>query len=339
MSTTRPGRISIVIPMLNERHDIEGCIRAVLDQDWGLGDLEIIVVDGGSTDGSVAAAERVLVESAAEWQILQNPNGSTPSNLNAALRRVRGEIVCRVDARSIVPKHYVRCCAEVLATRPEVAVTGGAQVALAADRSAKGVGIARALNNRFAMGGARYRAGATSGPSDTVYLGAWRTRDLVAAGGWDERMTTNQDFELNRRMADQGLVWFDDRLEVGYLPRRSLRALGAQYIRFGRWKVRYWRWTGDRPRPRQWAILLAPPLASTALLAWSRLRPRRFVAAAGIAGVALAAIEVKGSDGPPGGISAHAFAALSTVVVSGGWLYGVARELIGYAKPPESARS
>ena len=126
-----------------------------------------------------------------------------------------GELLCRVDARSIIPPEYVRLCAEVLGSRPEVMVTGGAQVAIAVDDSARSVGIARALNNKYAMGGSRYRSGADSGPCDTVYLGAFRTAQLRSAGGWDEYFETNQDFELNRRLGRAGVVWFDSRLEVG----------------------------------------------------------------------------------------------------------------------------
>src|SRR5215831_56545 len=94
----------------------------------------------------------------------------------------------------------------------------------------------------------RYRRGARSGVSDTVYLGAFRTADLCGVGGWNTALTTNQDFELNRRLAKTGVIWFDGSLPVEYVPRPNLRALYAQYRRFGSWKARYWRLTGDRPR-------------------------------------------------------------------------------------------
>ena len=106
--------------------------------------------------------------------------------------------------------------------RPDVVVVGGAQIAVARDEDPTARGIARALNNRWGMGMSRYRRGAPSGPSDTVYLGAFRTEQLEAAGGWDEAFDTNQDFELNRRMGELGIVWFEASLEVGYRPRASL---------------------------------------------------------------------------------------------------------------------
>lgn len=247
--------VTVLIPARNEDADIERCLQHVLAQDHPHDRMEIVLVDGGSSDRTSAVAEDVLGSGDVAWRIVENSAGTTPSNLNAGLVAASGDILCRVDARSLIPPDYVRLCAEVLQSRSDVVVTGGAQVAIARDSSSAAVGIARALNNRYAMGGSRYRSGGASGPSDTVYLGAFRTAELRAAGGWDEYFETNQDFELNRRMGRTGVVWFDGRLTVGYLPRQSLVALIRQYHRFGRWKVRYWRRTGESPLPRQVGLL------------------------------------------------------------------------------------
>ena len=150
---------------------------------------------------------------------------------------------------------------------------GGSQVAVPRSDSTQDLGIARALNNKYGMGLSRYRRGARSGPSDTVYLGAFRTAELRRAGGWDERLATNQDFDLNRRMAEFGIVWFEAGLPVGYLPRASVAELFHQYHRFGRWKVRYWRTTGDRPQRRQLILLLGPPAMGVGVALVARRLP------------------------------------------------------------------
>jgi succinoglycan biosynthesis protein ExoA len=324
--------VSVIVPARNEEGDIEACLRAVAASDWPAADLEVIVVDGGSRDEtrSVAEAElgRHLFRRA---EVVSNPAGTTPSNLNAGLAAATGEILVRVDARSLVPPVYVRRCVEDLAADPGVRVVGGRQWAVARDPSVLAAGIARALNNRWGMGLSRYRRGAASGPADTVYLGAFRTAELRAAGGWNERFGTNQDFELNRRMGRDGTVWFDHRLVVGYLPRASLGALLRQYHRFGRWKVRYWRMTGDRPQPRQ-VVLIAGPLALAALVtvvvAVSPRRLRALVVLKVLAVLGAIAVEVAGSrESSPGGPAEHAVAMAALAASSGGWLSGVVREL------------
>ena len=102
--------------------------------------------------------------------MVPNENGATPANLNRGLAEARGEILCRVDARSRIPNDYVRRCVELLTSSPEVAVVGGAQVAEAGSADGPTArSIARALRNPYGTGFARYRRSAPSGPTDTVY--------------------------------------------------------------------------------------------------------------------------------------------------------------------------
>jgi succinoglycan biosynthesis protein ExoA len=320
--------VSVVIPAKNEEADIEGCLEAIASQDYPVNRLEVIVVEGGSTDGTARVAGKALSRFGfAGSHVVHDPVGTTPANLNSGLARATGEILCRVDARTRIEPHYVRTCVELLTTRPEISVVGGAQVALARDPSPRAEGIARALNNRYAMGGSRYRRAVSSGPSDTVYLGAFRTTELRAIGGWDARLLTNQDFDLNRRMTAFGLVWFDARLQSGYLPRGSYQALWRQYVRFGKAKVQYWRMTGDRPRNRQVLAASVGPLAVIAVL--ESVRRLGFLRTALGGATFLVAVEVGGQT-QPRSLSPLVVAsgALAAVCVVGGWLVGLWGEVL-----------
>lgn len=314
---------SVLIPARNEASDIGRCLDAVLAQDLPLDEMEVVLVDGGSSDGTgEVASKRLASAGLGRFEVIDNPLGTTPSNLNAGLAAVQGRVVCRVDARSVIPPHYVRRCLEILDERPEVRVVGGAQVARARGTDARSLGIARALNNRFTMGMARYRRGASSGPTDTVYLGAFRTADLRQIGGWNEDFLTNQDFELNRRMGRDGVVWFCDELVVGYLPRSSVRELLSQYVRFGRWKARYWEETGDSPGRRQQVALAAGPVALIVLALGARGGWRRVGGITGAGLVALGLLEVGGASEPRGRPTAHLWAVPAMLATSGGWLWG-----------------
>lgn len=321
--------VTVIIPTRNEAANIEHCIEGVAAQTYPLRAIEVIVVDGASDDGTLEVAKMALKSYGfARAEAVSNPSRTTPSNLNTGLAMAEGEFVCRVDARSIVPATYVERCILVLSRHHEVKVVGGAQVAVPPRGDAVGVGIARALNNRLAMGLSRYRRGAASGPSDTVYLGAFRTSELRAAGGWDARFPTNQDFELNRRMSREGLVWFEAGLDVAYVPRDTIGELYSQYRRFGSWKVKYWRTTGDAPRPRQLAMLLAPPLVTAggfALLVASPWRRRGALAGGALFGAFV--LETAGSSGPRGGLRSRVVAVGALGAVAAGWLSAVVREL------------
>jgi succinoglycan biosynthesis protein ExoA len=320
--------VSVVVPARNEERHIEGCLAHVAAQDYPLDRIEVVVVDGSSMDRTAELAEKALARVPfARTEVITNPAATTPSNLNRGLAEAAGEYLCRVDARSYIPPHYVRTCVEVLTSRPEVAVVGGTQVAIPPRPDAVGIGIARALNNRYAMGWSRYRRGASSGPSDTVYLGAFRTNEVRAEGGWRLALETNQDFDLNRRMSTRGTVWFDSSLRVGYVPRESLIQLFHQYHRFGRWKVRYWSMTGTRPEGRQLVPLLGSPLATgIGVVGAVRMKSRSRLLALLVSAVLAFAVEELGS--PHDGLKAKArvvsLGAAGMVVI--GWLTGVLRE-------------
>lgn len=331
--------VTVVIPARNEATDIGACIEAVAAQDYPASRMEVLVVDGMSEDDTAAIARRSLQGCAfGASEVLSSPDGATPSNLNVGLAHATGDVLCRVDARSRIEEHHIRTCVEVLQARGDVAVVGGAQVALARDDSSRQIGIARALNNPYLMGGALYRRATASGPTDTVYMGCFRVGQLRDAGGWDTRMPTNQDFDLNRRMAAVGLVWFDDRLRSGYLPRTSLRLLWRQYVRFGRWKVRYWRTSGDRPLPRQWALLAGPPTLLLTVVAVLMLVEG---SAWPVLLAALLGVGVVDAVGSPGRapLPARLWSVAASMVIAGGWWAGAALEaLAGDRRGPVGRR-
>lgn len=317
--------VTVLIPARNEAEDIEACLAAVAEQDYPLHCLEVIVVDGASRDDTAAIARRALDRvDFGSSAVLTNAEATTPSNLNLGLSQATGSILCRVDARTRIEPHYVRTCVQVLEERPDVVVVGGAQVASPRDSSALAVGIARALNNRYSMGGSAYRRVTVSRESDTVYLGAFRTAQLRQLQGWDPRFATNQDFDLNRRMAVLGIVWFDARLRSRYIPRATLTALWRQYERFGRAKVRYWRTTRSRPQTRQWIVLASPVILLLLGLGAFGKSPRLTV---GLGVTAMIVGESQGASEPHGSAAARGVALVAMAVVAGAWTAGVWREI------------
>ncbi len=332
-----PVLVTVIIPARNEASAIVACLDAVAAQTYPHEMIEVVVVNGGSTDDTAEVAGRVLASGGfRRWAVLDNPAGTTPSNLNAGLAWAEGEMIVRVDARSIVPAPYVRACVEALGV-PGRSVVGGSQIAVPRSSHWRDRAIARALNHRFAMGGSRYRrVGARSGPADTVYLGAFHTDQLRQAGGWNETFTTNQDFELNRRMAAVGSVWFEAGLPVSYLPRRTHREIAQQYHRFGRWKARYWRITNDRPRPRQLALASLPfgflVLVGVVVVA---IGPVAIAAGAPLALVGCLAIDRLGGVRRPESLPVGLVAGATNVLIGASWWTGVVR---GLATPAPAAR-
>jgi glycosyltransferase involved in cell wall biosynthesis len=245
--------VSIVIPVRNEADAIRATLEACASQDYP-GELEIIVADGMSDDGT-----RQTVEAAADGglrvRLVDNPARSAPGGLNQAIRAAGGTIIVRCDAHAVLPPGYVsRAVAQLEATR--AANVGGVQRAVGDGTVQRA--IAMAMTSPIGVGDARYRYGGNPGPTDTVYLGNFQRDAIEAVGLFNEKMVRNQDYELNYRIrAAGGTVWFDPELVVDYEPRRTLGGLARQYFDYGVGKRRMLRL---HPGSLRWRQLAAPGL-------------------------------------------------------------------------------
>ncbi len=320
--------VSVIVPTLEEAADIEECIATLAAQDYPTAAIEVIVVDGCSSDRTRERAERALTQSQfRRGVVLTSSEPRTSRSLNVGLESARGTYVVRIDARSRVAPGYIRRCVETLSLKREVGVTGGGQVAQPRGPGASDVGIARALRNRWTTGLSRYRRSTQSGAADTVWMGAFRRAELRSLGGWNPAVALNEDFELCRRYRDGGAtVWFDGSLQSGYVPRPDMGALGRQYLRFGRVKGTWWA-RGDRPRPRQLLLLAAPLFGAGIVMA---LRRRLgWTGAALVTGASLIVVEAAGTREPRGGVGAHLAGTAAIVTSAGAWWLGTIIGFVG----------
>ena len=226
-----PG-VSVVLPILNEERYLKGSIAAILAQEYP-GPLEVILALGPSKDrtNDIAAALR---DQDARVVLVENPSGRTAAALNTAIAASQYSIICRIDGHAEIAPTYIASAVRVMSETAAVNVGG--------IMAATGVGaferaVATAMRSPLGVGAARFHVGGNSGPADTVYLGVFNKQALLAVGGYDERFTRAQDWELNFRLRQAGgTIWFDPELVVTYRPRPNLRALAKQYFEYGRWR-------------------------------------------------------------------------------------------------------
>ena len=103
---TRP-RVSVIIPVRNERTALGPCLEAILAQTYPTDSIEIIVVDADSADGTREIAEDHARRDP-RLRVLRNPVGSIPAGLNVGIRAARGEVIARVDARTRLAPDYLK---------------------------------------------------------------------------------------------------------------------------------------------------------------------------------------------------------------------------------------
>lgn len=290
-ATADAPRVAGIMPALDDAAHIAAAIASFLDQ-TDAGTLHLAVGLGPSADGTDSVV-RALAADDPRIIVVDNPTGGTAAGLNAALRAVEADVIVRVDAHCELPPGYVARAVETL-RRTGAANVGGIQRAEGTSPYQRAV--ARAMTSRFGVGDSQFHFGGDEGPTDTVYLGVFDAAALRAAGGFDESLVRNQDYELNWRLRQAGhQVWFDPALAVRYRPRSTPAGLARQYFQYGQWKREVLRRHPRSVRPRQ----LVAPLTLVGVAAglvgaatgrrWMLAAPAVYAAAVGIASMADAA--------------------------------------------------
>jgi glycosyltransferase involved in cell wall biosynthesis len=266
------------MPVRNEADHIAATLDAVLAQTFDQSRMEIVIVDGCSTDGTREILDRFRTRFPG-IRIVDNPRGTTPTSLNRGIAATRADIIVRVDGHCRLAPDYVERCVAHLAASGAANVGGlmrpqGTTIA--------GRAIAAALRSRVGIGNAHFHYLERQEWADTVYLGAFRREVLVELGGYDEELVRNQDDELNYRIraAGYGILLCPD-IRSTYVPRSSLRAVWRQFYQYGYWKVRVFQKHPASIQPRQLAPLFFTVYVAFAVL--SLLVGRRRIALAPMA--------------------------------------------------------
>lgn len=226
--------ISLVIPLRNEEAYIENCLRSILAQDYPPERMEILFVDGCSTDRTVDIISKAA-QTASHIRVLSNPHHTVPYAMNIGIRAAVGEYIVRLDAHSEYAPDYVSLSIQTLLDLP---CDNAGGVWITKGKGYMGEAIAGALTTVFGVGNARFRLAPRSGYVDTVPFGAFR-RDLFdRIGLYDERLTRNQDNELNYRIRKNGgKIYMNERIRCTYYCRNSLAALMRNGYQNGHWNV------------------------------------------------------------------------------------------------------
>ncbi|MEY3076291.1 MAG: hypothetical protein RLZZ131_417 [Actinomycetota bacterium] len=233
-SVTYPG-VSVIVPVLNEFNHLQSAVKAALTQDYR-GEIEVILALGPSKDGTQELVHQMM-DKEPRIKSVENPTGRTANALNLAIKHSRFDYIVRIDGHSEIESSYIARAITLLRERESDGVVNVGGVMAAEGVTLFEKAVARAMRSPLGVGSSRFHLGGEAGESDTVYLGVFKKSALLAAGGFDERYTRAQDWELNHRLRlNGGKIWFDPALKVIYRPRSDLRSLAKQYFQYGRWR-------------------------------------------------------------------------------------------------------
>jgi glycosyltransferase involved in cell wall biosynthesis len=236
MMNTSSCYVSVILPCRNEAKGISSCLASIVASDFPKEQLELLVVDGRSDDGT-----REIVNEFShrhQWiKLLDNEHRITPTGLNIGIQSAKGQIVVRMDAHTVYPTNYISGLVSWL-IRSKADNVGGICVTRPANNSPKAQAIAFALSHPLGVGNAYFRIGVTE-PKwvDTVPFGCYRKDVFERIGLYNEALVRNQDDELNHRLIKQGgRILLVPEITSFYTARESLRKLWVMFYQYGYFK-------------------------------------------------------------------------------------------------------
>jgi glycosyltransferase involved in cell wall biosynthesis len=227
--------LSIICPTLNEEKYIADTLQSFLAQEYHSFDLEILIVDGRSTDKTRDIVNALSLVHP-NIKIVDNPDKKTPFAFNAGLKAASGEYVAILGAHTKYNPNYLQACYNALIESKSVGCTG--RVVVKSLANTMGAKLSEWItNSRFGVSGSSFRA-MKDGYVHSVNFPVFKKQALIDLGGYDTKLLRNQDNDMNQRLLDSGHKLYCTWQTVAYYrPPGSLKALMHYAFRNGFWNA------------------------------------------------------------------------------------------------------
>lgn len=229
--------LTIICPIYNEEKYIARCIESIMHQDYPKDDLEVLFVDGMSTDRTREIIVGYLPQ-CPYLRVLDNPQKIVPYAMNKGISEAKGDIIMRLDAHTFYEPNY---CSAIVKRLKELNADNVGCVCKTdvLNKTPKTLAIREVLSNKFGVGNSAFRTGITGVKEvDTVPFGCWPRRVFEQYGLYDVRLVRNQDIELNKRIINGGgKIYIIPDTFCTYFARESFKGLAKNNFGNGKWNI------------------------------------------------------------------------------------------------------
>ena len=229
--------VSIIIPCRNEEKFIAKTIDSIIGSDYGINNLEILIVDGMSDDGTREIIKR-YIKKLPQIKLVDNPRRTVPYAMNYGINQAKGNIIIRMDSHSIYPSNYIPELVYWL-KKLNADNVGASLETMTASNSLKNRAIAYAMSHPFGVGNSQFRVTGKNVPYevDTVPFGCYKRDIFERIGFFDTDLTRNQDDEFNARIIQNGgKIYLIPSLKIKYYARESFSKLAKMFFQYGYFK-------------------------------------------------------------------------------------------------------
>jgi len=226
---------SVIIPVYNEADYIFQLVGTLNKQTIDASRLEVLFVDGGSTDNTVKLINDAELKF--EHHILSNPARIVPKSMNLGVEKAKGSIIIRLDAHSSYRENYLELLLDYI-IKHDVVNVGTCMSTEPRVQNPRTNSIGEVLSSKFGVGNSSFRTGTNEVKIvDTVPFGCFRKEDVLAVGGYNNKLIRNQDIELNARLRSIGEIHLLPEVLITYHPRMTFTALAKNNYGNGKWNI------------------------------------------------------------------------------------------------------
>lgn len=227
--------VSVILPVYNESRYIEQTIASILAQETSEFELEVLAIEGKSTDGS-AQIIRAMSDKDPRIRLLTNKQVRTPFAFNQGLREARGEYVCILGSHNVYPRDYIATCLREMLTH-NAAACSGRTISKSADDSWVAKMACWVMGHPFGSSPRSFRT-QPEGFVDSVPYPVMKKQPLLNLGGYNERLLRNQDNDMNQRLRAAGYnLYCTWKTHCEYHTPIDLKSLLKYAFRNGYWNI------------------------------------------------------------------------------------------------------
>lgn len=229
--------VSLVCPIYNEEKFISGFIDSILKQDFPQNEMEVLFIDGMSTDKTRSIINDYIKKNPG-IRLLDNPHRITPYALNIGIKAATGDTIIRLDAHAKYPQDYIKSLVYYKNELPNAQNVGGICITLPCKYTNTAIAISKVLSSPFGMGNSYFRTGTdTIREVDTVPFGCFSKDLFDRIGYFDTDLIRNQDDEFNGRIINNGgKIYLIPSIRIEYFSRDKMSKIRRMFYQYGLYK-------------------------------------------------------------------------------------------------------
>lgn len=229
-------KVSFIVVALNAASSIQKLFECLKHQTYPHEWIEVILVDGLSSDATKTEMLHFQAEENDFWQIkvLDNPKKTLPCGWNVALSAAQGDALLRVDAHVSIPDNFIELNVRDLLRGEDIC--GGKVTSVPGNETEWAFVLNEAENSMFGGGIAAFRRADSTGYVNTAAFAIYRKSVFDTVGSYNELLTRTEDNEMHYRMRKAGYRFYYDPEIVSYRKTRAdLKSLAKQKYLNGYW--------------------------------------------------------------------------------------------------------